>query len=379
MSTLAAPARSLGDWWAEARLPRPLHAGAWWVWAIGLAAAASRTTNPLLLALIVAVAAYVVMARRTDAPWGGSFNAFLKLGLIVIAIRVVFQAVFGAHVGGTTVLFRLPELTLPEWAASLKVGGAITAEATVLALYDGLRLATILACLGAANALADARRLLRSVPGALYEAGVALVVAMTFAPRLVADARRVRRAHRLRGRQAKGIRALGRVAMPVLEGSLDRSLELAAAMDARGFGRRAAVPGPRRRAAAILVLTGLIGVCVGLYGLLDGGPAARAGPYVLATGLLLALGGFVVGGRGTRRTRYRPDPWSLPEWGVVAAGTVTAATFVVAAAAGTPGMNLFVVPLLVPTLPVLPLVGVLVGLLPAWVAPRPVPAGGGPR
>ena len=35
------------------RLPRALHPGAWWLWAVGLAAAASRTTNPLLLALVV--------------------------------------------------------------------------------------------------------------------------------------------------------------------------------------------------------------------------------------------------------------------------------------------------------------------------------------
>lgn len=376
MTTVTASVRSLGDWWSDSRLPRPLHAGAWWIWAIGLAAAASRTTNPLLLALIVAVAAYVVMARRTDAPWGGSFSAFLKLGLVVIAIRVVFQAVFGGHIGGTTVLFRLPELALPEWATSLKVGGAITAEATTLALYDGLRLATILACLGAANALADARRLLRSVPGALYEAGVALVVAMTFAPRLVADARRIRQAYRLRGRPASGIRALGRVAMPVLEGSLDRSLELAAAMDSRGFGRRAAIPGARRQVASGLVLGGLVGVCIGLYGLLDGGAPGRVGPYLLAAGLALAVVGFVVGGRGSSRTRYRPDPWSLPEWVVAGAGAAAAATFIVAGAAGTPGMDLLVVPLAAPVLPVLPLAGVLAGLLPAWVAPRPVAAGG---
>ena len=30
--------------------PRWLHPGAWWLWALGLATAASRTTNPLLLA-----------------------------------------------------------------------------------------------------------------------------------------------------------------------------------------------------------------------------------------------------------------------------------------------------------------------------------------
>ena len=35
-----------------ARLPRDLHPVAWWVWALGLATAASFTTNPLVLLTI---------------------------------------------------------------------------------------------------------------------------------------------------------------------------------------------------------------------------------------------------------------------------------------------------------------------------------------
>ncbi|MCW2756815.1 MAG: ecfT, partial [Nocardioidaceae bacterium] len=48
-----------------ARLPRDLHPVAWWVWALGLAAAASQTTNPLVLLTIVAVATVVVVLRRS--------------------------------------------------------------------------------------------------------------------------------------------------------------------------------------------------------------------------------------------------------------------------------------------------------------------------
>ena len=44
--------------------PRHLHPGAWWLWAIGLAAAASRTQNPVPLLLILVVAGLVVAARR---------------------------------------------------------------------------------------------------------------------------------------------------------------------------------------------------------------------------------------------------------------------------------------------------------------------------
>ncbi|MBA3233681.1 MAG: energy-coupling factor transporter transmembrane protein EcfT, partial [Propionibacteriales bacterium] len=46
---------------------RPLHPGAWWLWAIGLAAGASRTTNPFILILLLAVAGFVVVARRSRA------------------------------------------------------------------------------------------------------------------------------------------------------------------------------------------------------------------------------------------------------------------------------------------------------------------------
>ncbi len=51
------------------RLPRSLHPLAWWAWALGLMVAAARTTDPLLLGLILAVLGVVVAARRPDAPW----------------------------------------------------------------------------------------------------------------------------------------------------------------------------------------------------------------------------------------------------------------------------------------------------------------------
>ena len=65
------------------RLPRALHPGAWWIWALGLATAASRTTNPLLLALVLVVVAQVVAARRGEAPWAKGFRTYLLVGLAV--------------------------------------------------------------------------------------------------------------------------------------------------------------------------------------------------------------------------------------------------------------------------------------------------------
>src|SRR4051812_23881697 len=192
--------------------PRALHPGAWWLWALGLAATASRTTNALILLLLLAVAGFVVMARRSTAPWAYAYGAFLRLGLILIAVRIVLQAVLSTQSQGVHVIVELPEVPLPDWAAGLKLGGIITWEAVVIAFVEGLQLATIICCIGAANALASAQRLLRCVPAALYEIGVAAVVALTFAPQLVSDAVRVRHAQRLRGYDRGGLPALRRTA-----------------------------------------------------------------------------------------------------------------------------------------------------------------------
>ena len=70
------------------RLPRELHPGAWWIWALGMATAATRTTNPLLLGAIIAVVALVVAARRGDSPWSRGFRGYVIVALVVIAVRV---------------------------------------------------------------------------------------------------------------------------------------------------------------------------------------------------------------------------------------------------------------------------------------------------
>ncbi|MEU5426772.1 energy-coupling factor transporter transmembrane component T [Streptomyces olivoreticuli] len=356
--------------------PRPrtaradTHAGAWWIWALGLATAASRTTNPLLLGLLVGVAGYVVAARRTDAPWARSYGAFLKLGLVVIGIRLVFAVVLGSPIPGTHVLVTLPEVPLPDWARGVRIGGRVTAEGLVFALYDGLKLAALLICVGAANALANPARLLKSLPGALYEAGVAVVVAMTFAPNLVADVQRLRSARRLRGRPDHGVKALLQVGLPVLEGALERSVALAAAMDARGYGRTAQVPPAVRHTTSALTLGGLLGVCAGTYGLL-GDVGAGYGLPVLAAGLAAALAGLWLGGRRSVRTRYRPDRWGVRAWLVAGSGVAVAALMIRANSYAPAALHPPAVPLTAPELPLWPAASVLLGLIPAFAAPGP--------
>ena len=351
------------------RLPRDLHPAAWWLWALSLAAAASRTTNPLLLALVLATVGVVVAARRTDAPWARGLKYFLYLGLAVIAFRVVFRALLGGG-GGEHLLVTLPSLELPDAAAGITLGGPVTLESLLAAAYDGLRLATMLVCLGAANALANPKRMLRTLPGALYEVGMAVVVALTMAPQLIESILRVRRASRLRGGLGRGPRALGSMLLPVLEDALDRSLWLAAAMDSRGYGRRGTATRAERLGSGSLVVGGLLGICAGLFGLLGGDVGSRrSGLIIFVVGSAVAICGLVVGGRQVHRTRYRPDPWRAPEWAVVASGAAGVVIMFVIGWVDPAQLFPSLQPLVWPTLPWLPAIGVLVGAAPAVLAP----------
>jgi energy-coupling factor transport system permease protein len=160
------------------------------------------------------------------------------------------------------------------------------------------------------------------------------------------------------------------VAVPVLAESLDRAISLAASMDSRGYGRRAERTAASRRVTGALVLAGLMGAVVGTYQAIDPAANHRLGAALLVSGTAVALVGGLLGGRRTHRTRYRPDPWQLPEWLVVGSGLVVVLTYRLtvhdAIAAG--------VPLAWPHLPVAAFLATLVGAAPAFATP-PVPDG----
>lgn len=333
------------------------------------------TTNPLTLMALILVAAFVVAMRRSEQAWARSFRLYLLLGLVIVVIRVVFRIVFGSVDYGQVIL-DLPEISLPDWVAGIRLLGPVTRESLLAGLYDGLRLAAIVISVGAANSLANPKRLLKSVPAALYEIGTSLVVAVTVLPQLGESLQRVRAAQSLRGGPAvvKGrkegrVRGLRRLVIPVLEDALERSIALAAGMDARGYGRQPGLTARERAITGGLLLLGLLGVCVGTYAVLDQtAPRILAGP-MLAASAVLAVAGMWSAGRRVGRTRYRPDPWAVPEGVVVACGIVVAAVswwvareqiaLAYPAVTGPPSVS------------AVALGAVLVGAVPAFAAPMP--------
>jgi energy-coupling factor transport system permease protein len=349
---------------------------AWWIWALGLAVTAGETTNPVLLLLLVCVLGLVIANRRGEAPWARAFKYYLYLALVVVGIRVVFRAIFGGDVEttGMHVLVVLPHVPLPSWAAGVQLGGPVTLEGTLSALYGGLRLACLLCCIGAANALANPKRALRLLPGALYELGVAVVVSISVAPQLIESLQRVRRARKLRGGARDRWHGLRSTVIPVLEDALERSLRLAAAMDSRGYGRTSQASPGARRATGYLMVGGMAGLCLGTFGLLDGSVSRLLGFPTLVAGAALCGAGLFSGSRRVARTTYRPDPWSVPEWVVAAAGLLPAAVLLIGAGFPAAGLNPSVDPLTWPTVPVVPAIAIVAAAIAAVAAPPPVRA-----
>jgi energy-coupling factor transport system permease protein len=335
---------------------------------MGLAAAATVTTNPLLLLMIVGIAAVTVSLRRADHPWSSSFRLYLVFGLVIVTIRVVFRVLLGGGFG-TVVLLDLPQIPLPGWVAGIRLLGPVTLESVLAGFYDGLRLATIVICVGAANALANPKRLLKSMPPALYEIGTAIIVAVALLPQLADSLRRVRAARQLRGVPGGRIGRLRAIVVPVMEDALERSMSLAAGMDARGYGRAGDLSRSQRRTTGVLMLAGLVGICGGTYALLDQTAPRWLVLPGLVGGVALAGGGFWSAGRRVQRSRYRPDRWRTEEICVALSGA--------AVAAGVLG-PLRDDPLLHPALDTFPtvtttaLVVVLLGIVAALVSPRPV-------
>ena len=356
--------------------PWTTHPWAWWAWALGVATAVSLTTNPLLVSLVACAVIAVVVLRRSDAPWARSVGAYLALAGFIIALRLVFHLILGSPIGQTE-LFRLPEIELPEWAAGIRLGGAVLAEGLAYTLYDALRLGVMLVCLGAANALANPRRALKAVPAALYEASVAVVIALAVAPQLVESTLRVRKARRLRGGAGGGWRAVRAVVLPVLGDAIDRSLLLAAAMESRGFGRTRTARGPSAALTALLLAS--LGVLTFGGFLLLGTPDAVA-PAVgcVLVGVLGVAVGLRAAGRRQAVSRYRPDPWTPRDTAVALSGLVAAAAGILGStsafptlfAATHPSTDPLVWPTLHPLMAVV-LVGVLGPL--AWTSPPALP------
>ncbi len=221
----------------------------------------------------------------------------------VIPLFTMVANALTIHIGQTT-LFRLPA-RLPL------VGGVVTAEAAIGGLLSGYALLVLLAIFATFNAASDYYAMLRLVPSFLFQAGLVASIALTFVPQTMQALDEIREAQQIRGQRFRGMRDLPPLFLPLLTMGLERSIQLAEAMESRGFGgieRGHGRAGSRTARHKAVMLGGLL--------LLVGGMALLLFSTQQVPGLaLLSGGGIVVGlalrgmGRRVRRSRFRAPAW----------------------------------------------------------------------
>lgn len=286
-----------------------MHTFSWLVWLAAALAATGLSNNPLYLLLAMLAATLVFAVWREARPAARAYRLFLLGGLALWLGYVLFSVVTVGGARGRTVLARLPELTLPALLGGVTLGGPLSAEDLAWGALRGLRIWMLLVLFGTFNALVDHYRLLRMAPRSLFHAGLVVTVAVTFVPHLLGALDEIREAQQVRGHRFRGLRSFAPLLGPLLAGSLERSVQLAEALDARGYGRtRAADLALGRQQSAVLLGLLLLGagLFVWFYYGAAGGPA---GPLLGGAGALLLLLALRALGRLVPRSVYRRERW----------------------------------------------------------------------
>jgi energy-coupling factor transport system permease protein len=205
----------------------------------------------------VAVIAGVLLALVLRTP--GPRKHLYLFGALSSALGVLVISPFVAVVG-SDVLWSGPVVPV---LGPLDVTG----EELVIATMAALRLAAVALAFAVYALVLDHDRLLTAF-GFARRSALAAVLATRLVPTLERDAAGLAEAVRGRGVPLEGVQAHARLVSPLVSGSLERALNLAEAMEARGFGRPGRTRAPRPSwgaldraavlAAALLVLGGVL-------------------------------------------------------------------------------------------------------------------------
>lgn len=164
-------------------------------------------------------------------------RAGIALAVVFIAARVIYRVLFNGAGIGSPILLDLPAMRLPAPYAHVVFLGPVSGPGLWAAVLSALPIAGMFIGFGLLNAWADVARgfMFLARRGPMQGIARMLVVAWAALPALADAVTSVRLAFRLRGERF-GPRAL----VPVLERTLEHASRVAAALELRGFGSRAA-------------------------------------------------------------------------------------------------------------------------------------------
>jgi energy-coupling factor transport system permease protein len=196
----------------------------------GLVAAALLANRTISVAAITLL--LLLVCLRAPAPR----RRLYLVGAFVSGFGVFVVSPFVASIG-SDVLWSGP--TVPVLGRL-----DVTREELHLALFQGLRLTAVTLAFAVYALLLDHDRLVQAA-GFARRSVLAIALATRLVPTLERDAAGLLESLRGRGVAVAGLRGRGRLVSPLLAGSLERALNLAEAMEARGYGRPGGTRSPK--------------------------------------------------------------------------------------------------------------------------------------
>jgi len=196
------------------------------------------TNNPVYRALIGLVALnFVIRHRRRGVSVGPLLAILGGFGLFTIAYNPLIS-----HAGSHLVA------TIP--AAIPGFGGAITLESMAFGVSAAVGFVAAALAMAPLLLVLEPTDLLDVLPSRLQGTGTALAASLNLVPAVARSFSRVREAEALRGSPRRGPRAIAALVVPVTLTTIESSVALAEAMEARAYGS-----GPRTRRAASALTT----------------------------------------------------------------------------------------------------------------------------
>ena len=276
----------------------PIHTWAWLIWLATALAALTLTRNPYYLMLVWGAAIFTSLALRKRVGGAVIPVSPLKLTAFVVLLGALFNGVTSHF--GASVLFTIPG-RLPY------LSGDVTLEAFLFGALNGLVLAGMFVVFSVLTQALPVRTLISLIPGAFYPLAVVTSIAVTFIPSTLRQFEQIREAQAIRGHQVRGLRDWLPLLLPLLTGGLERALQLAEAITARGFASQNETQNDERY--RWLLLGGLL--------LLFAGAMTRfsqayrsAGLALMFSGTLLTLGALWAVGRRAPRSQHRREGWT---------------------------------------------------------------------
>ena len=206
------------------RRASPLHAArasAGCAYCVALACAALLTSDPVALGAVVVS----IIGAGVAAGLGPEMRRAAPLAVSLAIVIALINALVTRN--GLTVIVRLGDLPVLGHTD-------VTLEATVYGTILGLRAVALIMCGALYTAAVDPDEVLKLFRRISFRSALTATLATRMVPVLVRDARRLTDAQRCRPGRPPSRVALMRAAT---SGVLDRALDVAAALEVRGYGQ----------------------------------------------------------------------------------------------------------------------------------------------